>query len=70
MSPEAIVPRVDTWVRLRKHHACGSDIFRVAQVGADVRLFCERCGAKIFVERADFGHTVREVLTTRPGGTG
>jgi hypothetical protein len=62
MSPDKVVPRVDTRIRLRKRHACGGDVFRVAAVGADVRLFCEGCGAKIFVDRAEFPRRVREVL--------
>jgi hypothetical protein len=54
-------------VRLRKAHACGADVFRVTGAGADVRLLCERCGAKIFIDRARFGARVKEVLTSAPG---
>jgi hypothetical protein len=49
-------------VRLRKPHACGADVFRVGAVGADVRLFCEHCGAKVFIERPRFRSRVKEVL--------
>jgi hypothetical protein len=62
VSPEALAPVVDMRVRLRKRHACGADLFRVAAVGADVRLFCETCGAKVFIERARFRSRVKEVL--------
>jgi hypothetical protein len=55
-------PLVDMRVRLRKAHACGSDIFRVGAVGADIRLFCEGCGGKIFLERPRFRTRVMEVL--------
>jgi hypothetical protein len=53
-------------VRLRRPHACGTDAFVVASVGADVRLFCIQCGAKIFIERARFEARVNEVLA-EPG---
>ena len=49
-------------VRLRKAHACGSDTFVVIAVGADIRLLCQGCGAKVFVERARFPRRVRAVL--------
>jgi hypothetical protein len=55
-------------VRLRKPHACGADVFRVTGAGADVRLYCERCGSKIFIERPRFAARVKEVL--RPGSAG
>jgi hypothetical protein len=51
-------------VRLRKPHPCGSDVFVVIATGADIRLVCDGCGAKIFVERARFAHRVREVLSS------
>ena len=53
---------VDLRVRLRKPHPCGSDVFVVIALGADIRLVCEGCGRKIFVERARFSGRVKEVL--------
>lgn len=55
-------PVVDMRVRLRKAHPCGSDVFRVGELGADIRLFCEGCGAKIFLERPRFKTRVKEVI--------
>jgi hypothetical protein len=49
-------------VRLRRPHACGSDAFTVVGLGADVRLRCEGCGAKVFLERARWPTRVRVVL--------
>ena len=58
-------PVVDLRVRLRKKHPCGSDVFVVAGAGADVRLLCEGCGRKIFIERARFAARVKESLGLR-----
>lgn len=49
-------------VRLRKPHACGSDAFVVTALGADIRLKCDGCATKIFVDRARFANRVRVVL--------
>jgi hypothetical protein len=49
-------------VRLRKPHACGGDSFIIADLGADIRLFCERCGTKVFIDRARWRTRVVEVL--------
>lgn len=64
--PPAPVPEVGMRVRLRKPHACGSDAFTVTALGADIRLRCEGCGTKIFVDRVRFANRVRVVLPARP----
>jgi hypothetical protein len=53
-------------VRLRRAHACGSDVFSVGGAGADVRLFCAGCGAKVFLERPRWKTRVVEVLPAAP----
>ncbi|MFY9614816.1 MAG: DUF951 domain-containing protein [Candidatus Dormiibacterota bacterium] len=71
MSPEALAPVVGMRVRLRKPHACGADVFRVGALGADIRLFCEKCGTKVFIERPRFRARVKEVLDpASPGQPG
>jgi hypothetical protein len=62
----AQTPTLGMRVRLRKSHACGSDTFTVIAVGADIRLNCNGCGRKIFVERARFPNRVRVVLPAAP----
>jgi hypothetical protein len=49
-------------VRLRRQHPCGGDVFLVTAVGADIRLQCEKCSAKVFLERQRWPTRVREVL--------
>ena len=68
MSSAPPEPAVDMRVRLRKAHACGSDIFVVGALGADIRLFCEGCGAKVFLERPRFKTRVKEVLGVPSAG--
>jgi len=51
-------------VHLRKTHPCGSDSFTVIALGADIRLTCDGCGTKIFVERARFKARVRAVVSS------
>jgi hypothetical protein len=53
-------------VRLRKPHACGGRSFVVSAVGADIRLFCEKCGTKIFIERARWRARAVELLPGDP----
>jgi len=54
-------------VRLRRAHPCGGDVFVVIGAGADVRLQCEKCRAKIFLERQRWQTRVRDVLPPTGG---
>ena len=62
----ALHPVVGMRVRLRKPHACGADAFTVVALGADIRLTCDGCGTKVFVDRARFRNRVREVRAADP----
>ncbi|MBL3572286.1 MAG: DUF951 domain-containing protein [Synergistaceae bacterium] len=37
-------------LRLRKEHPCGSKLWRVVRVGADVEIECEGCGRRLLME--------------------
>ncbi|GAC1329180.1 MAG: DUF951 domain-containing protein [Candidatus Dormibacteria bacterium] len=59
---ERLQPAVGMKVRLRKSHPCGSDTFVVIATGADIRLSCNGCGSKVFIERARFAARVKSVV--------
>ena len=51
-------------VRLRKAHPCGSDLWSVTRVGADIGLVCSGCGRRILVERETFERRVKQIVET------
>jgi hypothetical protein len=55
-------PVVGMRVELRKNHPCGSRTFTVIALGADIRLTCDGCGTKIFIDRARFAARVRGLV--------
>ena len=58
---EPVQPVIGRKVRLRKAHPCGSNVFTVVALGADIRLTCDGCGTKVFIERARFAARVKAV---------
>lgn len=60
-------PAVGDVVVLRRAHVCGGDRAVVTVVGVDVRLACERCGAKLVIDHHRFRRRVREVVGTLDG---
>lgn len=55
-------------VRLKKPHPCGSDLWEVYRVGADIGLRCQGCQRRILLPRSQVGRRARDIL--RPGQQG
>ncbi len=52
-------------VRLRKPHPCGSYLWEVVRVGADVGLVCQTCGRKVLLPRGTFNKRVKTVVSRK-----
>lgn len=44
--------RVGDVVRLRKPHPCGSNVWQVIRVGADIGLRCQGCQRRVLLPRS------------------
>lgn len=58
---------LDTVVRLRKPHPCGSYDWKVVRLGADIGLECLRCGRRVLLPRRDLARRLKSVLAEAPG---
>ncbi len=54
--------RVDDRVQLRKPHPCGSDIWVVYRIGADIGLRCSGCRRRVLLTRREFGKRAKRLL--------
>ena len=59
---EAKIYGVGSRVRTRKPHPCGSDIWEIVRVGADIKIKCCCCGRIVMMSRGDFEKRVKKVL--------
>jgi len=46
-------------VQVKKPHPCGSKIWEILQLGADVRLKCQGCGRMVMVPRVKFNRMAK-----------
>lgn len=51
-------------VKMRKPHPCGSYIWQVTRVGADIGMKCQGCGHFVMVPRVKFERMVKSIVTS------
>ena len=49
-------------VRLRKAHACGTDVWTVTRTGADIGIVCAGCGRRVMLDREVFERRIRQII--------
>jgi len=49
-------------VKTRKKHPCGSDLWQVIRVGADIKIKCQGCGRIVMLARRDFVKRLKQVV--------
>ena len=54
--------RIGDMVQMKKKHPCGSDIWEVLQLGADMRVKCCGCSHIVLIPRPKFLKGVKKVL--------
>ncbi|MGQ9888274.1 MAG: DUF951 domain-containing protein [Aggregatilineales bacterium] len=55
--------RIGDQVQMRKQHPCGSDIWVIYRVGADIGLRCAGCGRRVMLARSVFLRRLKRVLS-------
>ena len=53
-------------VKMRKAHPCGSDLWTITFVGADIKMRCEKCGRIVMLDRSTFEKRVKTLVSPAP----
>ena len=51
-----------TKVIMKKQHPCGTNLFEVVRVGADIKIKCVNCGRTIMMPRIEFNKKMKKVV--------
>jgi len=51
-------------VQMRKAHPCGSNLWVIVRVGADIGLKCVGCGRVVQLPRSQFNRQVKKIIGT------
>lgn len=53
-------------VEMRKKHPCGSFVWTVVRIGADIKMKCATCGRVVMLDRAEFLRRRKKLLQQGP----
>jgi hypothetical protein len=54
--------QLDNLVELKKPHPCGSKVWKVVRVGADIKLECQGCQRQVMLTRRDVKKRMKRIL--------
>ena len=54
--------KLNTHLRLRKPHPCGSYEWTVVRLGADIGLECRGCGRRVMLTRRELARRIKAFL--------
>lgn len=54
--------KLEDLVRMKKPHPCGSTIWKVTRLGADIGLECCQCGRRIMLSRRELSRKMKKNL--------
>ena len=49
-------------VIMKKQHPCGSNLWEIVRVGADIKIKCLNCGRTILIPRIEFNKKLKKVV--------
>jgi hypothetical protein len=49
-------------VQMRKKHPCGSDVWVIYRVGADIGMRCTGCDRRVLLARSVFNKRLKQIL--------
>jgi hypothetical protein len=54
--------KLNDLVMMKKDHACGTNLWMITRVGADIKIKCQKCGHEIMMDRLEFNRKLKKVL--------
>ena len=54
-------------VIMKKGHPCGTNLWQITRLGADIKIKCLGCGRTVLVPRSEFNGKIKKVITEEEG---
>ena len=53
---------IGTKVIMKKQHPCGTNLWEIVRVGADIKIKCVNCGRTVLLPRIEFNNKVKRIV--------
>lgn len=54
---------INTLVTMKKPHPCGTNLWRIVRLGADIKIKCENCGHVVMIPRIEFNKKIKKIIS-------
>lgn len=54
--------KIGTKVIMKKQHPCGTNLWKVVRLGADIKIECISCGRTIMLPRVEFNKKLKKIM--------
>ncbi|HPE15151.1 MAG TPA: DUF951 domain-containing protein [Bacilli bacterium] len=51
-----------TKVIMKKQHPCGTNLWEVIRLGADIKIKCINCGRVVIIPRIEFNKRIKKII--------
>lgn len=53
---------IGTKVIMKKAHPCGTNLWEIRRLGADIKIKCENCGRSVMIPRIEFNKKIKKIV--------
>ncbi len=54
--------KLGTKVIMKKQHPCGTNLWKITRLGADIKIECLNCGRTIMLPRVEFNKKMKKIV--------
>lgn len=55
--------KVGTKVIMKKQHPCGTNLWEITRLGADIKIKCINCNRTVLIPRIDFNKKLKKIIS-------
>ena len=55
---------IGTKVIMKKGHPCGSNLWSIVRMGADIKIKCENCNRVVMMPRIEFNKKLKKIVSS------
>lgn len=55
--------KIGTKVIMKKQHPCGTNLWEITRLGADIKIKCMNCNRTILIPRIEFNKKLKKIIS-------